>query len=109
MTAQDDIESLWEWARRVTTLSQLAYGTLALAEREALPRVQVKNGLINANMQEIIRKEVIERFGETLQRGNHHCQTRKTEATVTSGGQTSLFRRPGLESRELPSWSQCTC
>lgn len=68
LAAQEDSESLREWARRVRTLGQRAYGTLAPADREALQRDQFIDGLTDADIQESLWKEDIEGFGETIER-----------------------------------------
>ena len=68
LAAQEDSESLREWARRVRTLGQRAYGTLAAVDREALQRDQFIDGLTDADIQESLWKEDIDGFGETIER-----------------------------------------
>ena len=57
-----------EWVRRVRTLGQRAYGTLATVDSEALLRDQFIDGLTDADIQESLWKEDIKGFGETIER-----------------------------------------
>ena len=71
LAAQKDNESSRAWARRVRTLGQRAYATLADADREAVERDQFVDGLTDSEIKESLSKEDIDGFGPTIEKALH--------------------------------------
>ena len=97
LAAQEDSESLREWARRVRTLDQRDYGTLAAVDREALQRDQFIDGLTDAANQESLWKEYIDDFGETIDRALRLDSINKAKQVIQKRRAGPVARHVGFE------------
>ena len=79
LTAQEDTESIREWAWRVRTLGQGAHSTIAQADLKAVQEDQFVDNLTNSSIQESRWKEDIDGFWPNIERAPSLDNIRKAK------------------------------